>query len=247
MRTDDNSAVDVFLHNNTDNELKLSIWPVIKVLKRAKDQRNFPFFDLPLEDLRKEKNLTRQGIKRVLQQLDDSAFICVRKIIAVTPPRGTVPRVIPDGGLIYATDYPEIYDDPLAQITLEHSFFKLFEVMETDFGNQTTRDLTSHTSADNLITTIPVSGKYKVHIRMARHFSKRPTVPNYILASCIDPTVLQSDGKKHRKLNKNDYEQKKSKYDSMIKNRLRILNRLVEQKNLIVKFNNQSSQLLPLF
>lgn len=97
---------------------------------------------------------------------------------------------------------------------------------------------------DNLLSVIPNTKKYKVHRRMAKRFSKHSIVPNYILASCIKPTVLSN--KKTRKLSKNDYNLKKDGYNERIKGRLVIIKRLLHPLGFTIKFNANETQVIPI-
>jgi len=100
--------------------------------------------------------------------------------------------------------------------------------------------ITSFSSNHNFLVIIPDGGKYTVARRMAKHFSKKAIVPNYILASCITPTVQK------KKFTKHIYVNKKSEYNDMIKNRLRILNKYLKKLNFTIKFNTHNCQRIQL-
>jgi len=78
---------------------------------------------------------------------------------------------------------------------------------------------------------------------MAKYFEESGFVKNYLLASCIRPTVLR--GKRRGRLRKIDYESNKKNYDSQIKNRFKTLNKHLAKLGYTVRFRSQYSELIP--
>ncbi|HWY79823.1 MAG TPA: hypothetical protein VNW29_05710 [Candidatus Sulfotelmatobacter sp.] len=100
-----------------------------------------------------------------------------------------------------------------------------------DFAYELNRNNNSRKTSQvrDLENLIPNGGKYKVQKRMAKHFSKRDVIENYLLTSCIKPTI------QHKKFTKKVYLSNKKIFDGKIKNGLKTFNRIIKQLALTVK------------
>ncbi len=123
MNGDYKDQIDHFIRNIPSDKAGELIWTFINTLKGAYDLRQSTAFSLP-HDRIKNAGISYEDRKLLLQQLDEKGIVTLYITTNISSPRGNAPRV---AHRRLAYDYPDIIDDSLVEIQLEHAFFYLYE------------------------------------------------------------------------------------------------------------------------